>query len=127
LLALALAVTGCVSGPLQPNPSIDLSGGWRVVALSDERVTGVRYQAEFRGDNASFRTGCNESGGSYRVTGGWFVKTFDWIVTTASCGRSEAHRHEKKGLRILSEPLAIEHTRKGVRLRNQRGWFDLER
>lgn len=123
---LAVALTACAT-PLRPDPSIDLAGDWRVIAVNGRPVPagmsglGFRYAPPY----ASARLGCNSGSGPARVSSGWLVTGDAWIITAAGCSeeRMRFSRYE-----LFGRPLAIEPAGPGrVRLRNARGSLVLVR
>lgn len=124
---LAIALAGCTTRPLAPDPSVELSGVWRIVALNGRTISSPAYRAEFHSTYAAIATGCNSGSGEYRVANGWFTRTSDWIVTVAACSDETRQRDQHIGERILSQPLAIERIPFGIRLRNRLGSLDLQK
>lgn len=127
-VTLALAVAGCATAPLAPDPSVDLAGRWTIVAVDGERTGGGRrFNMELNPAYGAAQFGCNSGSGTYAVRDGWLVPG-DWIITAAGCPNPDSWRHfERKGFEILGKPLAIQRTQAGVRLRNERGVIDLVR
>lgn len=127
--AALLLLWGCATAPLAPNPQVDLTGGWRIVALNGEATPEPRRTFNFRYTPPSgwAQFGCNGGSGATAVRDGWLV-TGDWIITVAGCRNDEVARLERKGFEVLSKPLAIETVGgQRVRLRNERGSLLLER
>ncbi len=126
-IAASLLATACAI-PIRPDPSIDLTGDWRITAVS-----GFATPKESRGFNfryappaGSAQFGCNWGSGNARVQNGWFIPA-DWIITAAGCSE-ERVRFERQGFEILGKPLAIQAAGANrVRLSNERGSLTLER
>ena len=125
--ALASLATACITSPLAPDPSIDLSGRWTIIAVDGEPTGGDRrFNFQLNPTYGSAQFGCNAGSGSYKVSNGWFVAGDPWIITAAGCPNKEEREHfEDKGFHILTRPLAIERRSGGVRLRNGLGIIDL--
>jgi heat shock protein HslJ len=122
-----LFVSGCVT-PVRPDPSVDLTGDWRVTAVSGvatpSRLSGFNFRYAPPSGSAQF--GCNWGGGSATAQNGWFIAG-EWIITAAGCS-DERVRFEHQGFNMLGKPLAIEAAGPDrVRLRNERGSLTLER
>ena len=118
--SFAACVLAACATPLRPDPSVDLTGDWRVTAVNGMDVppgmSGFRFRYEPPFSLASL--GCNSGSGPARVAHGWLVTGDGWIITTARCSeeRMRFSRYE-----LFSEPLAIEAAGGGlVQLRNAR-------
>lgn len=125
--SFAASVLAACATPLRPDPSVDLTGDWRVTAVNGMAVPpgmsgfGFRYQPPF----SLASLGCNSGSGPARVANGWLVTGDGWIMTTARCSeeRMRFSRYE-----LFSEPLAIEAADGDrVQLRNARGSLSLQR
>ena len=127
-VTLALAAAASATAPLAPDPSVDLSGRWTIVAVDAQPTGGGRrFNLELNATFGAAQFGCNSGSGTYVVREGWFVAG-DWIITAAGCPNPDSWRHfEDKGFQILAKPLAVERAQAGVRLRNERGSIDLVR
>ena len=108
-----------------PDPTIDLRGEWTIRAVDRQRTPGGQaFRFRFNPPHASAQFGCNDGNGPAQVRDGWFVAG-DWIITAAGCpGRMD---FERRGFAKFREPLAIQRTKRGVRLRNRLGSIDLSR
>lgn len=124
-----LALCGCVSTPLAPDPTIDPRGDYRVVAVNG-RSTGAddeRFNFTITPPTGSAQFGCNEANGKLTVDRG-YVTTDNWIITAASCHSRISSRFERDGYKITTLPMAIERRPTGgIRLRNKLGSIDLVR
>jgi heat shock protein HslJ len=127
--AFAFALSGCATVPLAPDPGVDLSGRWTIVAVDGEPTGGGRgFNFELNPTYGSAQFGCNSGSGSYSVADGWFVAGDPWIFTLASCPDRRRVEFERRGIQILAKPLAIERLEGGaIRLRNERGSIELTR
>lgn len=125
--ALSSLLAACATAPLEPDPTIDLTGLWTVVAVDEEPTGGGRrFNFELNPGYGSAQFGCNAGSGSYRVGNGWFVAGDPWIITAAGCPNPENWLHfERKGFHILTKSLAIERRADSIRLRNELGSIDL--
>ena len=124
----AVMLAGCQTtgrAPLNPDPTVDLTGRWKIVAVDgDTTGGGPAFAFTYTPPHGSARFGCNDGNGPTQIDRGWLV-TGDWIITVAGCpGRM---RFERRGFEKFREPLAIEQMRTGVRLRNRSGSIDLVR
>jgi heat shock protein HslJ len=128
--ALALVASGCATAPLAPDPTVNLWGQWKIVAV-DGQPTGAsrNFNFELNPTYGVAQFGCNKGSGSYVIRDGWFVGGDHWIITAASClNREDWLDFEHKGFNILSKPLAIERRANGaIRLRNRLGSIKLRR
>lgn len=128
-VAAALLATACATQPLRPDPSVDLIGEWRVIAVDGIPTPPGRPEAfrfRYAPPTGSAQFGCNDGNGAARVANGWFIAG-DWIITAAGCPGTRA-RLERKGFAILGRPAAIEPLSPlRVHLRNERGSITLER
>jgi len=126
--ALALLASACATPPPAPDPGVDATGRWTIVAVDGEPTGKERpFNLEIEPPSGSAQFGCNTGSGPVTVGNGWVVPGEPWIITAAGCPDREQWLHfERKGFRILGEPLAIE--RRGgtaIRLRNRLGSIDL--
>jgi heat shock protein HslJ len=126
-IAATLLAAGCVT-PVQPDSSVDLTGDWRITAVSGvatpTQTAGFNFRYSPPAGSAQF--GCNWGSGNATVQNGWLT-TGDWIITAAGCGE-ERERFERQGFEILGKPLAIQAAGPDrVRLSNERGSLTLVR
>jgi heat shock protein HslJ len=127
-IGAAILLAGCATAPLQPDPAVELTGRWTIVAVDGERTGGGRrFNLEINPAFGSAQFGCNTGSGEYQVRSGWFFPADPWIITAADCPHLQGWRHfERKGFQILTNaPLAIHRSRSGVSLRNAIGSIDL--
>ena len=129
LVTLALLASASTTAPLAPDPTVNLSGRWKVVAVNGEPTGGGRnFNFELNADYGRAQFGCNRGGGTYALRNGWVVGGDRWIITAAGCLNPDSWiEFEHKGFQILSRPLAMERRPNGgVRLRNELGSIELE-
>lgn len=125
---LTVLLAACATTPLAPDPAVDVTGRWTIVAVDGEPTGGGRrFNLEVKPPVGSAQFGCNAGGGSLAIGNGWLVAGDPWIFTVAGCpDPSTWMEFERKGIQILARPLAIERRPSaGVRLRNERGSIDL--
>lgn len=122
---LALGVSACATIPLKPDPSVQPLGRWTVVAVNGQPTGGgERFYFVIDPPAGEAQFGCNKGGGSLSVDDGWVV-TGNWIITVAGCLPRGRMRFEDQGYAITSQPMAMERTARGIRLRNRAGSVDL--
>ena len=97
------------------------------MAVDGERTPGDdRYRLSVKPPHGSAQFGCNMGSGPIAVKDGWLIAGEPWISTVAGCPKPEEwRRFDRRGNRILSQPLAIERSGGNVRLRNSKGSIDL--
>ena len=122
---LGAALASCTTARLDPDATVNPRGYWTVMAVDGEATGGgEHFRFIVTPPTGSAQFGCNDGGGSLTAGNGWLVAG-DWIITAAGCRTKQLATFERMGFEIIAEPMAVEKSKHGIRLRNERGTIEL--